>query len=552
MKKAISFLFLLLLYLGPTFSQDEFPFVVLNGEPLAYENEIYLNKGRTMIASSKLFQAFNLKKTMDEKNQMIYGLKDGLSVGLSFLHETGYIDDDMVLLDVAAEVKEDEVYVPLRFVAEALGADVSWHQEQRQVDIQWLPYEHWTVNDLLEAIDRDSRLETIDYGLQRKRYHEIIKQVNLLKSKYESKETQLIDRLIDLGNSKDFLLEGDSLRVLMVDFHHQLASLHSQSKIEDDWVMEDGYYHLNYELGYYYGYYENYQAEGYKFGYTPFDEGYVLSLVPYEKNKRNGIGYKVVFNSDNTFRYDMYYEMNNNLNQSLDFVRYESGIETFDRGDVLGDSVVRLEDNNALFIPPIDEKGKSHVYNEGLGYYLIGDGLEYVGFFKQWHLLGEGMYFGVDDGYLRDYNLLEQRSREIIEEIILPDMTDDEKIKSIHDYLAQHVRYDHEQPSKVLSHTAYGALILGEGVCDGYAGSFKYLLDLLEINNVLIFGSSNAIHHAWNLIEVDGVYHHYDLTWNDDDKGQMPSYNYYKKSSAYFKNTHQWDEKEYQQYFQIQ
>lgn len=548
MKRILSGLIVLLILMIPAYSQDSELFVVLNDEALLYKDQIYIKNGRTMVDSTLLFEAFQLELEIDEEKKMLYGHKDGISIGLSLDQKKGYINDGIVLLDASAEIKDDKIYVPLRFVAESIGANVAWDSEKNLVTIEWFPYENTSIRTLLKKINEDSQLGNIDFGLQRERYHEIIKQTEIIKKDYEDEQAVLLLALENLSISNGFKLNGESVKDLMENFHKVLMPVHSKSNKGDSWVNEDGYYHLNYELGYYYGYYENSQAEGYKFGYTAFDEGYVLSLVPYERNKRNGIGYKIVYDVDGQLKYDMFYKMDDNINNSLEYVRYASGIQTFDRGDVSGDSVVRVEASGEWYIPPIDIDDKSHVYNEGLGYYSWNEGVEYVGFFDQWDILGEGMFYGKEDGYLNNTNLLEQRSLEILLEILDETMTEEEKIKEIHDYLAEHIRYDNLEVPNSLSHTAYGSLILGEGVCDGYAGSFKYILDLIEIENVIVFGTSRDIYHAWNLVKVDGSYYHYDITWDDEDKGE-PKYTYYKKDNEFFKATHKWDEERYEIYF---
>jgi transglutaminase/protease-like cytokinesis protein 3 len=108
-----------------------------------------------------------------------------------------------------------------------------------------------------------------------------------------------------------------------------------------------------------------------------------------------------------------------------------------------------------------------------------------------------------------------------------------------------------------LIHTAYGALIQGDAVCDGYAEAFKYLLDKLDIENVLIFGEGNEegefigeINHAWNLVMVDGQYRHFDVTWNDDDVNQRVRYTFYNQDNEFMDDTHQWDMEYYSKYLE--
>lgn len=102
--------------------------------------------------------------------------------------------------------------------------------------------------------------------------------------------------------------------------------------------------------------------------------------------------------------------------------------------------------------------------------------------------------------------------------LITEDMEDYEKALIIHDWLASHCEYDKENyyagtiPKD--SYTAYGALVKGVAVCQGYAEAYLYIMrDKLGIPGYLI--SSNAMNHVWNIVEIEGKYYHVDVTWDD-------------------------------------
>lgn len=89
---------------------------------------------------------------------------------------------------------------------------------------------------------------------------------------------------------------------------------------------------------------------------------------------------------------------------------------------------------------------------------------------------------------------------------------------AIHDYLALHTRYDF---AAVDNHTndnpnmfnAYGTLVNGLAVCQGYALAY---MDLLSANGVKsYFVSSKNINHAWLIIETEKGWYHSDVTWDD-------------------------------------
>lgn len=60
---------------------------------------------------------------------------------------------------------------------------------------------------------------------------------------------------------------------------------------------------------------------------------------------------------------------------------------------------------------------------------------------------------------------------------------------------------------------AYGTLVNGLAVCQGYALAY---MDLLSANGVKsYFVSSKNINHAWLIIETEKGWYHSDVTWDD-------------------------------------
>lgn len=59
-----------------------------------------------------------------------------------------------------------------------------------------------------------------------------------------------------------------------------------------------------------------------------------------------------------------------------------------------------------------------------------------------------------------------------------------ENIKMVHDYLVENIEYD-RTISKGNIYNIYGAMINGEAVCEGYARSFKYLMDALRYTSYI-------------------------------------------------------------------
>lgn len=87
----------------------------------------------------------------------------------------------------------------------------------------------------------------------------------------------------------------------------------------------------------------------------------------------------------------------------------------------------------------------------------------------------------------------------------------------LHDWLVRECDYayqeylNHALPKNV--YNAYGALVNGRAVCNGYALAYSYLLGKMGINSYVL--GSDVMNHAWNLLCIDGVWYHADLTSDD-------------------------------------
>ncbi len=93
-----------------------------------------------------------------------------------------------------------------------------------------------------------------------------------------------------------------------------------------------------------------------------------------------------------------------------------------------------------------------------------------------------------------------------------------ENLKIVHDYLIDNIEYDVEAGKNV--YNVYGALVENRAVCEGYARTYKLLLDELGIPCVIACGtgtnrSGETESHAWNYVQIDDKWYAIDVTWDD-------------------------------------
>ncbi|WP_346698947.1 transglutaminase domain-containing protein, partial [Catenibacillus scindens] len=96
-------------------------------------------------------------------------------------------------------------------------------------------------------------------------------------------------------------------------------------------------------------------------------------------------------------------------------------------------------------------------------------------------------------------------------------MTVVEKVLAVHDYIVRVCDYDQENyvnnTVSVHSYSAWGVLIDGKAVCQGYAETFGAMMKALGIDSCLV--ASPSMNHIWNMVYIDGVWYHVDATWDD-------------------------------------
>lgn len=94
-----------------------------------------------------------------------------------------------------------------------------------------------------------------------------------------------------------------------------------------------------------------------------------------------------------------------------------------------------------------------------------------------------------------------------------------EKALYVHDALVNSLEYD-SSTIKPNSHNIFGALVERSVVCEGYAKAFKYILDDLNIECILVNGTATnstgkTEAHMWNYIKLDENWYGVDVTWDD-------------------------------------
>lgn len=146
MSRKISLLVIVMLLMTlvvPTsiFAQEELK-VKVNGESISFTAPLFTENGRTLVPLESLFEKLGAKVTRDQNTLWV---KDTYtSVELTLGQKTANIHKNYdfsgipqkVELDVAPRTVGNTVFVPLRFIVEALGHTVAWDEKNDTVVIK--------------------------------------------------------------------------------------------------------------------------------------------------------------------------------------------------------------------------------------------------------------------------------------------------------------------------------------------------------------------------------------------------------------------------------
>ncbi len=116
--------------------------------------------------------------------------------------------------------------------------------------------------------------------------------------------------------------------------------------------------------------------------------------------------------------------------------------------------------------------------------------------------------------------------------------SDYEKSKILHDRLIDTATFT----STSNDQNAYGALVEGKAVCNGYARAYQHLMNKVGVPTWFVRGTSinpttnTPIAHAWNIAKINGNWYYTDVTW--DDQNQYTFYEYFNITTARMAESH--------------
>lgn len=101
--------------------------VMLDGKIVIFDAaQPALINNRTMVPMRKIFEALGAEVTWDNPTQTAKAEKDDMTVEITIGSYIMYSSGNAIEIDSPALLMRSRTYVPVRFISNALGADVEW------------------------------------------------------------------------------------------------------------------------------------------------------------------------------------------------------------------------------------------------------------------------------------------------------------------------------------------------------------------------------------------------------------------------------------------
>ncbi len=114
---------------------------------------------------------------------------------------------------------------------------------------------------------------------------------------------------------------------------------------------------------------------------------------------------------------------------------------------------------------------------------------------------------------------------------------------AIHDFILNYMDYAYEDDGvipqdDIWAHNIIGCAQYNFGVCESYAKTYLYLSLISDINCVIVTGEGNGEAHAWNIVQIDGIWYGVDCTWDETNVLGSIFYDCFGMASGYLDSAH--------------
>lgn len=139
------------------------PNLVIDGEAMPIDNSgsvAYVENGRTMMPVRGIAEAMGAEVSFDDSTQTVTVETENTYIAMTIGDNEMEVNGQSISLLAAPEIKEERTMLPIRDVAEALDCEVDWHEETQTATFT-RPYQTMRVIVNSEKADRTDAVESL-------------------------------------------------------------------------------------------------------------------------------------------------------------------------------------------------------------------------------------------------------------------------------------------------------------------------------------------------------------------------------------------------------
>jgi len=119
-----------------------FMYAYINDEPMKLDAPPYIKKGSTMVPLRFISEAMKAEVTWENigKGRILIEMKE-LIIQLDIGSNSAWINGKLITLTAAPEIVQSRTFVPLRFISEAMEAQIEWESSAQKITIRFFEEE---------------------------------------------------------------------------------------------------------------------------------------------------------------------------------------------------------------------------------------------------------------------------------------------------------------------------------------------------------------------------------------------------------------------------
>ncbi|WP_165842353.1 copper amine oxidase N-terminal domain-containing protein [Paenibacillus xerothermodurans] len=130
--------------------------IYMQQELQQWEQAPFISQGNTMVPMRALFEKLGFAVTWDAATETATAVRGDLTIALSINKTTATVNGIAYYLETAPMIEGGSTFMPLRFVSESAGADVTWNDEDRAVHIDFNRDPQHRIRKLIDNVTNSS------------------------------------------------------------------------------------------------------------------------------------------------------------------------------------------------------------------------------------------------------------------------------------------------------------------------------------------------------------------------------------------------------------